>query len=116
MSAIILSGFYIYWWRGKRRANNPELYNKENRYKPTQIAGATCIVLFLVPIFYSVAANLLKGLFALLLVFFRMIHIPEFIISLIMYILVPAGVFGIIIGTYHVCSLIWPKRRKRHNE
>ena len=113
LSAIIFSGFYIYWWRDKQRARNPVSSSKDYRYTPIQIGGAVCIVIFLVPIFYGVASNLFKGLFTLILIFLRIIHIPEFIISLIMYILVPIGVFGIIIGTYHVCSLIWPKKKEQ---
>jgi hypothetical protein len=113
LSAIALSCFYIYWWRDKRRNTNPDSFRKDHKYTPFQIAGAVGIVLFLGPIFYGIAANLLKGLLSLVLLFLRMIHLPEFLISYIMYILLPAGVFAIIIGTYHACEFIWPKKRER---
>lgn len=113
LTSIILSGFYIYWWRYSQRPNKSDFSKKEQKYTPFQIAGAICIIFLLCPIYFAVAANIVEGAIAWVLFLLELIQAPKFLLTLTTYMLVPAGLFGTIIGSYHACEFVWPRKRKK---
>lgn len=104
--------FAIYWVIRRRRKIKRETFNDEStlKYTKTQILGILGIVLFLMPIFLIVFSNLVRGVLILTLVFFRLIHIPELMISALIAVIVPFLYFLMLIGTYIVAEFIWPKK------
>lgn len=77
----------------------------------TQMFGIPGILLFLCPIFFWVIPCLCKGALILILNIYRMLLVPEGVISLGLYALIPGIYFIMIAGTYFTYEYIWPEKK-----
>ena len=108
--AIGLSIFWILQRRKKRKSVQNQNLKHQLYYSTTQIHGIVGILLFLLPIFFLVISNLLRGILFLSFFIFRFLHFPDSLVNFLMYILLPVSFFITIIGTYLICEFIWPQK------
>ncbi len=85
--------------------------NANHRYTKTQIFGIAGIILFLMPIFLVIFSNLLRGLMISILIVFRALQLPEYIISVLASILVPFLYILMFVALYLFVEFVWPKRK-----
>ena len=106
--------FFIAWiiWRRKIRRKKIKV-NKLTLKKPyttIQIFGIIGILLFILPIFWSVGVMLQKGLYLLIIFFIGWIGLPETVVMVIKTIYFVSTWFCLFSGVYLVCEMMWPKR------
>lgn len=109
ISSLILS---VYWIL-KRRQNRRKHRNQSEQkmaYSKMQIFGIASILLFLMPIFFTVFTQLVRGILILSLFLFRIVNIPEIAVSILIALLIPCLYFLVFIGLYVVGEYVWPKK------
>ena len=105
---ILAIGFSIFWIIQRRKKRKREQH--KSNYSAVQIFGIVGILLFLLPIFFLVISNLLRGILFISFLIFRFLHFPDILVNVLMYILLPVSFFIMIIGTYLICEFIWPQK------
>lgn len=107
-----VAGLLAILWIFKRRSDRKKglVHASKGRYSTLQIFGIVGILFFLLPIFYTAISYLNKGALILILFVFGLVHVPKLLVTLIMYVLIPAAFFINIAGSYMLCEYIWPKK------
>ena len=97
----------IIFWIKKRK----KTLDTTGKYTATQILGILGIIVFLLPTFLLILFNLSRGILILVLFLFRLIHLPEQLVSIII-----SCFFGILfslsfVSLFIVGRYIWPKKK-----
>ncbi len=100
-----------FFWIYKRHKMNKSYIENNDRYTKLQLFGIAGIILFMFPISWIILAQLSKGLILLLFLFFGFLHLPDSISNILISFYQLISLFFIIIGSYLVCEIIWPKKQ-----
>lgn len=109
--ALLLFIAWIFWRRKIRKKKmkvNKLTFKKP--YTAIQIFGIIGILLFIVPVFWSVGVMLQKGLYVLVILFFGWIELPVTAVMVIKTIYFVSTLFFLFSGVYLICEMMWPKR------
>ncbi len=102
----------IIWLIRKNKRKGKQEITATEKYTTAQIFGMFGIIVFLLPIFLTVLFELTRGVLILLIFIFRVIHLPDQLLSVIISI-----IYGILFSLslillFPIGKYIWPKKKE----